>query len=166
PTEIKVQLTWDNGTPQNWVTFSTTGHSAGDVYLLDVQAANTVTQTRSYPWKIEVQATLQDSSVIHFIHTGSTLVVVNDNPLSPNPFGNGWSLAGVDQLLTDTNGIWWVYGNHGTRYFKSGPNNTYISPANDLGTLVKNVDNSYTYTAKDQTRWNFNFQGKLASVVD
>src|SRR5262249_6993102 len=103
PTEIKVQLTWNKGTPQNWVTFSTTGHSDGDVYLLDVQAANTVTQTRSYPWKIEVQATLQDSSVIHFIHTGSTLVVVNDNPLSPNPFGNGWSLAGVDQLLTDTN---------------------------------------------------------------
>src|SRR5262249_33557424 len=33
PTEIDVRLTWNNGTPQSWVVFGTTGHSAGDAYL-------------------------------------------------------------------------------------------------------------------------------------
>src|SRR5262249_42450429 len=32
PSQLQAQLTWNNGTPQAWVTFSTTGHSAGDLY--------------------------------------------------------------------------------------------------------------------------------------
>jgi hypothetical protein len=36
PTQIQAQLTWNNGTPQSWVTFATTGHSAGDVYALSL----------------------------------------------------------------------------------------------------------------------------------
>ena len=37
PSQIQVQLTWNNGAPQSWVNFSTSGHSAGDTYLLAVQ---------------------------------------------------------------------------------------------------------------------------------
>lgn len=34
PTQIQAQLTWNNGTPDPWITFATTGHNPGDVYLL------------------------------------------------------------------------------------------------------------------------------------
>src|SRR5207249_643327 len=39
-------------------------------------------------------------------------------------------------------------------------------PDNDFGTLVKNGNNTYTYTAKDQTVYNFDTSGKMTSVVD
>src|SRR5262245_45780506 len=35
------------------------------------------------------------------------------------------------------------------------------SPADDFGTLVKNGDNTYTYTAKDQTKLKFDTSGNL-----
>src|SRR5262249_265726 len=35
----------------------------------------------------------------------------------------------------------------------------------DFGTLVKNGNGTYTYTAKDQTQWNFSSAGLLTSVV-
>ena len=46
----------------------------------------------------------------------------------------------------------------------NGP--SYTSPANDQGTLVKNSDGSYTYTAKDQTKSNFDSTGRMTSQVD
>src|SRR5262249_3796579 len=60
PTNISVQLTWNNGTPQTAVNFSTTGHSAGDVYLLDAQVSSTnaPTSTGAYPWSITITATV------------------------------------------------------------------------------------------------------------
>jgi YD repeat-containing protein len=77
----------------------------------------------------------------------------------------GWSIAGLDRLYVDSTGVLRIYGSGGTRYF-TGTGPSYTSPANDFGTLVKNGDGSFTYTAKDQTKWNFTSAGLLSSVVD
>src|SRR5262249_48659240 len=42
PTQITATLTW-NGTPQTPVTYNTTGHSAGDTYLVGDQVASAIT---------------------------------------------------------------------------------------------------------------------------
>src|SRR5262249_4113141 len=42
----------------------------------------------------------------------------------------------------------------------------YTSPANDFGTLVKNANGTFTYTAKNQWKWNFNSSGYETSLVD
>ncbi|HEV3256736.1 MAG TPA: hypothetical protein VG013_07655, partial [Gemmataceae bacterium] len=164
PTQIQAQLTWNNGTPQPWVTFSTTGHSAGDVYLLALQVASAVTATGNYPWQVEVKATLPGSGgTIDRIITGNAYVVVNSGS---DAYGYGWSIDTVNKLVADTAGVLWAYGQGGTRYFQAGPSTTYISPPNDFGTLVKNGDGSFTYTAKDQTKYNFNSAGLQTSIVD
>src|SRR5439155_18538556 len=92
------------------------------------------------------------------IIAGTVFVVANN---SSDPFGYGWSVAGVDQLVPVTGGIWYIYGVGGSRFF-SGSGPSYTSPANDFGSLVKNGDNTYTYTAKDTTKFNFNTSGLLA----
>src|SRR5207302_49166 len=61
PTNISVQLTWNGGTPQTAVNFSTTGHSAGDVYLLDAQVASAVTSTGAYSWSLSITETFSGS---------------------------------------------------------------------------------------------------------
>jgi RHS repeat-associated protein len=163
PTQIQAQLTWNNGTPQSWVTFSTTGHSAGDVYALSLQVNTAVTSTGLYPWQVEVKATLPGGDTIDRFTYGNAPIVVNS---SGDAFGNGWSLATVDSLVSVTGGLIWVSGNGGTRFFQSLGSNAYLSPPNDMGTLVKNGDGTYTYTAKDQTVWNFNTSGQLVSRTD
>jgi RHS repeat-associated protein len=162
PTQIQVQLTWNNGPPQPWVTFSTAGHNAGDVYLLSTQVATPVTATGVYPWKVEIQATLPSGSIIDSTLSGTVAVVANG---SGDPIGQGWSIGGIAQLISDGNGGFvWVDGDGGTRVFQAGNGTTFVSPPQDFGTLVKNPSGTFTYTNPQQVEWMFNSQGLLTSI--
>jgi RHS repeat-associated protein len=158
PSTIQDQLTWNNGTPQSAVSFSTTGHNPGDTFLFDVQVASAVTATGNYPFQIQITA----GSVTRY-YSGNAYIAVNG---SSDALGQGITLAAQDSLVADTQGVMFVKGDGFPRYFPNGPTTTYISPGFDFGTLVKNGDGSYTYTEKDQTKENFNSSGQLTSVVD
>src|SRR5207253_1320290 len=96
--------------------------------------------------------------------SGSLPVVVNG---SSDPFGQGWSVAGLDQLVSVTGGVLWVYGSGGARFFADLGSGSFLSPANDFGTLTQNTTTHvYTYTAKDQVQWSFDSGGNLTTVTD
>jgi RHS repeat-associated protein len=160
---VKATLTWGS-TQEPTVTFNTPGNY-GDNIVMDFQVPTPITATGAYGWNVWVDPYdannhLQSNPDID--PSGTLAVVANG---SGSNVGYGWQL-GVDQLVPVTNvGVTWVYGNGGTRLF-TGAGPTYTSPANDFGTLVKNGDNTFTYTAKDQTKWNFNTSGQLSTVVD
>src|SRR5439155_24549172 len=96
PTQIKAQLTWNNGTPQSWVTFSTSGHSAGDSYALALQVNSAVTSTGRYPYSLHVIASFSGRGDVDRTVSGNANVIANG---SSDAFGYGWSLAGLDQLV-------------------------------------------------------------------
>ncbi len=54
PTSIQATLTF-NGTAQSAVTFSTSGHSAGDTYTIDTQDATALTSTGAYSWSLSIK---------------------------------------------------------------------------------------------------------------
>jgi virginiamycin B lyase len=162
PSQLQVSWTWNN-TNQTAVNFGTTGHSAGDTYLMDVQvgSSSAVTSTGTYPWTYQVTAVITGFNVVRTM-SGQSQVVVNG---SSDPYGPGWSIAGVDQLVTDSSGgLIWVTGTGGSEYFQAS-GSSYISPGNMFGTMVKNGNGSYTYTAENNTKWNFNSSGLLTSIV-
>src|SRR5262249_53001783 len=86
-----------------------------------------------------------------------------------SPFGSGWSFGSIDQLVdiaADANGPAGklrVYGTGGWRFYSG--TSTFTSPAGDPGTLVKNGDNTFTYSLPDGTKWNFNSSGYETSQV-
>ena len=163
PTQILVQLTW-NGTTQPPVTFSTAGHSPGDVYQLNTQVASPVTATGVYPWTVTFQATLPGGNVVQSTISGTAAVVVAG---STDPIGRGWSIGGTAELMSDGNGgYYWVDGNGGTRDFEAGNGTNFVSPPNDLGTLVKNSNGTFTYTNPQEEKWDFNSSGQLTSIID
>src|SRR5262249_5358136 len=96
--------------------------------------------------------------------SGSMPVVVRDT--SSDYLGRGWSLEGLDSLVIDGSGALYVYGGTGGARYFTGTSGTYTNPANDFGTFVKNLDNSFTYTAYDQTKTNFNSSGRITTRVD
>jgi YD repeat-containing protein len=164
PTEIKARLTWNNGTPQDWVTFSTSGHAAGDTYAIATQVASAVSSTGVYPYKLRVVVTFPSAAPIDVYASGYVGVVVNDD--SSNPFGKGWSLTGLDKLTIHSAGVFRVLGTGQGRFYANAPGGGYTSPQGDFGTLVKNADNSFTYTDKYRTKWEFSSTGVLNKVVD
>ena len=156
-----MRLTWDNGSPQSWVNYAAPG--SGLTMTFANQVSSAVTSSGRYPWQIEMVVTFANRGDVTRTVTGTADVAVLG---SGTAAGYGWGIGGLDKLVADgSSGMLWVYGDGGTRYF-TGSGGTYTSPANDFGTLVKNVDNTYTYTAHNQVKWNFDTSGNLASIVD
>ena len=54
PTSLEGRLTF-NGTTQSWISFSTSGHSAGDTYVLALEADTAVTATGAYSWTVNTK---------------------------------------------------------------------------------------------------------------
>jgi hypothetical protein len=162
PSSIQAQLTF-NGNTQSWVTFSTTGHSAGDTYTIDTQDATALTSTGAYAWSLTVKVFYSGSTETDTT-SGTAYAVVR------SALAAGWTISSLDRLVPVTGGLLYVYGSGGFRFF-SGSGPSYTSPANDFGTLVQNLDGSYTYAAVDDTKYNFQSSsaspsGALTSVVD
>ena len=131
-TQFQVTLEFD-GVQKSPVIFQAS--SGQTQYLLSVQLANPVSATGAYPYQINVQADLANGNVIAATTSGLAFVVVNG---PTDPIGQGWSLGGSAQLVSDgQGGYFWVDGNGGIRDFQAGNGTTFVSPPNDFGTLVK-----------------------------
>jgi RHS repeat-associated protein len=163
PIQIQAQLTWGSDTPQPWEEVDTSPQS-GDTYPFAIQVDQPVA-TGSYPWQIKVQATLPDGTVIDRTTTG-TAVVVGEG--AGDPYGDGWGLSSVDQLVVDptTQDVLLVDGSGDAELFTYNADGSYTSPPDDFGTLTGSSTTGFIYTAKDQTRWNFDAQGQQTSIVD
>jgi YD repeat-containing protein len=163
PTDIKLRLTF-NGTAGSWITYATTGHSAGDQYLLAAQPVMPATTTGRYAFTLEMQAEYSSHPTLDLTVSGNVNIVVNGVGLlgGGDPYGNGVSISGVDQLVSVTGGVLWVYGAGGSAYF-SGTSGTLLN-ASDAGTLVKNIGGTYTYTRGGMV-WSFDSSGYLISIA-
>src|SRR5262245_22307384 len=114
PTSIQVQLTWNGGAPQSSVTFSTTGHSAGDDYLVAAQVNSAVSSTGAFSWSLAITVNLSGGGTANLNVNGTAYVVSNT---TNDPFSSGWSLAGLDKLVSVSGGVLRVYGAGGVRFF-------------------------------------------------
>jgi RHS repeat-associated protein len=168
PPSITATLTWDLGAGQTITAKSfvpSSSASPGDVLTLAVQTTATASTTRRYPWKLDLS--MNYGTPITRSITGAAYVVAQGS----SALGTGWSLSDVDQLIDipvdNTNGYpagkLRVYGSGGWRFYSgTGP---FTSPAGDPGTLVKNLDGSFTYSTPDGWAWNFNSSGYQISIV-
>src|SRR5262249_26368399 len=78
-------------------TFTATGHSAGDTYLLAVQDGTQITSTGYYSWSMQVTVNYTGGPTI-LTASGSMPIVVRDT--SNDYFGRGWSLARMDSIVS------------------------------------------------------------------
>ena len=86
---------------------------------------------------------------------------------SDGPFGYGWTHSYVLTTTQETTSTVMVKNQDGRldRFTDAGGGN-YTPPPGTFNTLIKNPDGTFTLVHKDQTRYNFNLQGRLASIVD
>src|SRR5262249_42763065 len=141
PSSIDVVLTWNNGTPQSAVNFSTTGHSAGDTYLLAVQVNTAGPPSRRHPPAVPITAHLTGGNIVRTV-SGYANVVANG---SSDPFGQGWGIWEADNLVIDSGGVLWVFGSGDSYYFPTLTSTMFMNPPMFQGGMVKNADNSFTY---------------------
>ncbi len=154
PSTITAQLTFNN-TPLAAVTYNTSGLNPGDIVQIALQANATGLSTGRYPWSITV------SNGTNTNYSGSVNIV---NQAS-SPFGAGWSLDNVEQLVSVSGGVMLVQPGGTSLWFASNGQGGFTTPAGDFSTLTYS-NGVYTRTLTDGTKINFNASGQQTSIVD
>jgi YD repeat-containing protein len=155
PATISAQLTFNN-TALATVTYNTSGLNPGDIVQIALQANATALSTGRYPWSITVTNGTNQTT------ESGNVDIVNQ---ASSPYGAGWSLDNVEQLVSVSGGMILVNPDGTSLYFASNGQGGYTTPAGDFSTLT--VSNGvYTRTMPDGTKLNFNSSGQETSSVD
>ena len=149
PTTVSAALTW-NGTLGATYTYNTTGATKGDLLTLAIQEPTTVTSTGAYPWSLTVVENY--GTPVTLTQSGTAYVVTEDG----SAFGAGWSLGGVNQIVSVSGGVMMVYGS-GFAQFWAGTT-SFTAPKGDNGTLTLS-GSVYTYTTPTDEQTKFNSNG-------
>jgi YD repeat-containing protein len=90
------------------------------------------------------------------------------NSLDPHygSLGRGWSHSYDISLKENSDGSVLVSEGNWKRKLYELVNGAYVSKPGDYATLVKNAAGSFILTHKDGLRYNFDADGKIASIVD
>jgi RHS repeat-associated protein len=95
--------------------------------------------------------------------TGGFVDVVNQ---ANSPYGAGWALDNVEQLVSVSGGMMLVNSDGTSLYFASNGSGGFTTPAGDFSTLVQNGNGTFTRTLADGTQIEFNSSGQETSTVD
>ena len=158
PSTITAQLTL-NGTAGSQVVYDTSSLNPGDWVQIALQGDATSLSTGRYPWQITVSNGTNNTN-----YSGNVDIVNR----ASSPYGAGWSLDNVEQLVpVSSSGVMLVQPGGTSLWFANGQQSgTFVTPAGDFSTLVQNQNGSYTRTMTDGTVLNFDSTGRQTSTVD
>ena len=83
-----------------------------------------------------------------------------------SPLGYGWALNYDKRIYTYPDGSVTLRRDCGKKQWFTWSVAGFIPPQGEYGSLVQNVDNTYTYTAKDGSKEHYDIYGRLAGLVD
>ena len=166
PSDLYLTLTMDGQSPTK--DFSTTGHAAGDNYLLPIQLTTPITATGRYYFTLDLKVTI-NGVASHLVDDGFRDVIVNNNI-----FGAGWILSddygSLTTISATTNasgafpaGILLGYGEGQSDYFQQNPDGSYSS-ADTYATLTKDGSGNYTLNNSGH-EYKYNSSGQIIDVL-
>jgi RHS repeat-associated protein len=157
PATITAQLTF-NGSAGSQVVYDTSNLNPGDWVQIALQGNATGLSSGRYPWQIAITngTTTTYSGNVDIVNQASS------------PYGAGWSLSNVEQLVpVSGSGVILVQPDGTSLWFANGQQSgTFVTPASDFSTLVQNLDGTYTRTLTDGTAIHFDSTGRQTSTVD
>jgi RHS repeat-associated protein len=86
-----------------------------------------------------------------------------------SPFGSGWGLAGLHQLVENPDGTVLLIDGDGSELLFGAPPSAgqpFVAPPGDFSTLVRLPSGDFRRTTKDQTVYTFDSGNRLATVAD
>jgi YD repeat-containing protein len=160
PATVSAQLTL-NGVAGPTVYYDTSLLNPGGIMQIVLQGDATGLATGRYGYQVAVTA--HYPTPVTTTYSGQVSIINS----ASSAFGAGWSLAGVERLWPVTGGVILEQPGGTSLWFADGQQSgTFVTPAGDFSTLVRNQDNTYTRTLKDGTQVHFDSAGRQTAVVD
>ena len=162
PVRLEAQLTF-NGVTGDTFYYSTQGTTCGDKVRMALQA-NTTLPSRHYDYTVAVRAYFQDNPTPRTTYYSSSGEIVNR---ASSPFGNRWSLIGLDQLVAGDpgNGMTLVRGDGTAAWFADDGRGEYCPAPGRFSSLKHNGD-GYRLEYPDGSRDEFDSTGLLVHRYD
>ncbi len=155
PTTVTAQLTLDTNLVTT-VSYNPSNLNPGDWVQIGLQSNATSLSTGRYPYQISIY---NGSSTTTY---SGNVDIVNE---ASSPYGAGWSLDNVEQLVPVSGGMMLVQPGGTSLFFANNGSGGYLTPAGDFSTLTTS-SGAYTRTLPDGTKINFNSSGLQTSIVD
>jgi YD repeat-containing protein len=163
PSTVSAQLTYNSSGGSTWY-YSTSSLNPGDVQQIALQAPSGVASLAT--GRYSYSAVVTDSGSTPTTLTGSTTLFSETS----SPFGDGWTLEGLEQITSASGGVTLSEGDNGRSLWFTAPasGGTYTDPAGEFSTLVKNSGSGggYTRTLTDGTQITFNSGGYETATID
>lgn len=161
PTEIAAELVVEGDTVASATYNQWTGATKQIVLAFDASSYD----SGLYPFTLKVHNVYPGGPQTSMIN--DTLIIVNR---SASEFGRGWSVAGVEQIITGqgTNDILWIGGDGSAKRYRYVTTNTWRAAAGGYrDTLVYSVGESvYTRTLRHGVKVDFNSSGQHIRTVN
>jgi YD repeat-containing protein len=162
PSTVSAQLTYNSSGGSTWY-YSTSSLNPGDVQQIALQASGTASLATG---RYSYTAVVTDSGSTPTTLTGSSTLLSETG----SPFGDGWTLQGLEQITSASGGVILNEGEGGRSLWFTAPasGGTYTDPAGEFSTLVKNSGSGggYTQTLTDGTQITFNSGGYETATID
>ena len=164
PDEILATLTFD-GVSGTTYSYSTSGLDAGDPLRFVLQADATSLPSGHYDYTLELTARFDTTYVDHEYEGQVSVVNRHDDE---HPFGRGWQLAGLDELVIEASGVLWVQSTGAAHWFAWDGSSAYLPAIGDqtFSTLIENQDGSFALTDKHGYTARFDSSGRLTARED
>jgi YD repeat-containing protein len=167
PTKTSVQLTFNNVAGGTYY-YATSAFNPGDYAQFAVQADATGLSTNRYAYSVQVIDYRTTNTTTTY---SGTATVVNPADAPFGAIGQGWSISGLNRIISETGGVILDSGSNDRLWFAtagtSGGTTSYTSPAGDFTVLTKSVSGgTYTRTLPDGTKQEFDSNGYETDSVD
>ena len=164
PTQVTAQLTF-GGTSGGTSYYNTSQFIPGDVQQLALQANAASLATGRYAYTATV-ADVRSTTTTETLSGTATVVSPADTAGASNYLGQGWSLSGLERVISETGGVILNLGAGDSLWFASSGSGGYASPAGDFSTLAGVSGGGWTRTMPDGTVYTFNSSGQETAVAD
>jgi RHS repeat-associated protein len=122
--------------------------------------------TGIYSYDVQTQLSRSSRPMVKFGTTDWSGDVVHVSSVN-SPFGSGWGIDGLQELvITQGGAALLIDGNGSELVFQPAGGGQFAPPPGDFSTLEQLGDGTFLRTMKDQTTYRFDVDGKLSLVQD
>jgi RHS repeat-associated protein len=163
PSQVEAKLTFNGSAGTAWY-YDTSALRPGDIQQIALQANATGLSTGRYAYTVNIYD-LRGGVPTTFTYN-DTATVVNE-ALDPtfSALGAGWTISGLNKIISATGGVILDEGGGSALWFASGGSGAFTSPAGDFSTLSQ-TGGVYTRTLTDGTKQTFDTNGYQAATID
>jgi RHS repeat-associated protein len=163
PSQVEAKLTFNGSAGTAWY-YDTSALRPGDIQQIALQADATTLSTGRYAYTVNIYD-IRGGVPTTFTYNDTATVVNEALDQTFSALGTGWTISGLNKIISATGGVILGEGGGSALWFASGGSGAFTSPAGDFSTLSLS-GGVYTRTLTHGSKQTFDSNGYQTATID